>query len=171
MDQVRDLGFHLLVTANSKGLLWTQHGAGLAATLGSEVVAVERMDDDEVRIRGIIVYKTFKHESNMSLSVLTFSVRVCCIVKEATGKGYLSLGFLFPLSILHLFLYYMIYKAQNRFLFCVLQCKALLEKCWNNSTEPAADWASLKDSEVIPLSRRSSLCVTRATVMFKSVVC
>lgn len=54
LDQVRDLGFHLLVTANSKGLLWTQHGAGLAATLGSEVVAVERMDDDEVYIRGII---------------------------------------------------------------------------------------------------------------------
>lgn len=49
LDQVRDLGFHVMVTANSKGLLWTQHGAGLAATLGSEVVAVDRMDDDEVR--------------------------------------------------------------------------------------------------------------------------
>lgn len=48
LDQVRDLGFHVMVTANSKGLLWTQHGAGLAATLGSEVVAVDRMDDDEV---------------------------------------------------------------------------------------------------------------------------
>lgn len=50
LDQVRDLGFHVMVTANSKGLLWTQHGAGLAATLGSEVVAVDRMDDDEVRV-------------------------------------------------------------------------------------------------------------------------
>lgn len=37
-----------MVTANTKGQLWTQHGAGLAATLGSEVVAVDRMDDDEV---------------------------------------------------------------------------------------------------------------------------
>lgn len=49
LDQVRDLGFHVMVTANSKGLLWTQQGAGLAATLGSEVVAVDRMEDDEVR--------------------------------------------------------------------------------------------------------------------------
>ena len=48
LDQVRDLGFHVMVTANAEGLLWTQHGAGLAATLGSEVVAVDRMDDDEV---------------------------------------------------------------------------------------------------------------------------
>lgn len=50
LDQVRDLGFHVMVTANAEGLLWTQHGAGLAATLGSEVVAVDRMDDDEVRM-------------------------------------------------------------------------------------------------------------------------
>ena len=49
LDQVRDLGFHVMVTANAEGLLWTQHGAGLAATLGSEVVAVDRMDDDEVQ--------------------------------------------------------------------------------------------------------------------------
>ncbi|CAM9955969.1 unnamed protein product, partial [Ectocarpus fasciculatus] len=50
LDQVRDLGFHVMVTANSKGLLWTQQGAGLAATLGSEVVAVDRMDDDECKL-------------------------------------------------------------------------------------------------------------------------
>lgn len=51
LDQVRDLGFHVIVTANSKGQLWMQHGAGLAATLGSEVVAVDRMDTDQVSLR------------------------------------------------------------------------------------------------------------------------
>lgn len=51
LDQVRDLGFHVIVTANSKGQLWMQHGAGLAATLGSEVVAVDRMDNDQVSLR------------------------------------------------------------------------------------------------------------------------
>lgn len=56
LDQVRDLGFHVMVTANAEGLLWTQHGAGLAATLGSEVVAVDRMDDDEVRMIRCIKY-------------------------------------------------------------------------------------------------------------------
>eukprot|EP00752_Nemacystus_decipiens_P010432 g9296.t2 len=50
LDQVRDLGFHVMVTANSKGLLWTQQGAGLAATLGSEVVAVDRMNDDDCKL-------------------------------------------------------------------------------------------------------------------------
>lgn len=52
LDQVRDLGFHVMVTANCKGQLWTQHGAGLAATLGSEVVAADRMDDEQVRTPG-----------------------------------------------------------------------------------------------------------------------
>ncbi|CAM9760825.1 unnamed protein product, partial [Choristocarpus tenellus] len=49
LDQVRDLGFHVLVTANRKGQLWSQHGAGLASTLGSEVVNVDRMDDVEAK--------------------------------------------------------------------------------------------------------------------------
>lgn len=83
---------------------------------------MERMDDDEVRIRGIIVYKTFKHESSMSSSVLTFSVRVCCNCQGGHGVG-ISITRLF-VSSFHPTSIFILHNIQSSKPLCVL-CPAV----------------------------------------------